>query len=186
MAKKSPLDADVSLLGSMKANVASLAKKSAPYCKKLIPSIPVFLLIFGLIFAVLGSIILAEEGLSLGEKALWTLARDFGVALVTGGVFAVLIETLQFLGVFRDAIAEIMAEDKFLERRNDLEKVWKKVTELICGNRFSNINNHLYADVLSKYLPSQQDFYYENYRRTCIVNWKKALILFSVSRKKYI
>lgn len=121
-----------------------------------------------------GLIVFARAHLSSESDTFWpSLLQDVGMAFLAGGIFAVVLKSLQFLGIYQKAISDVMTADQFLRIRNDLPDVWKRATSIITGARFSELSEQIYTDLLKTYLPSEEDYYYEDYTRTCKVDWKE-------------
>lgn len=89
-------------------------------------------------------------------------ARDSGKAILTGGVFAVLLKSMQFMGVFKEAILSIIYEPQYLENRKDLPSMWEKLSMVLFKNKFPKISDKLLHDVKEMYFPTKEVIYYEN------------------------
>lgn len=85
----------------------------------------------------------------------------FGKTFTTGGVFAVLLKSFQFMGVFKEELTKIIFEPKFLSNRVDIVDFWEKVTLEMYKNKFKNLSTKLHKDIKDIYLPTKQTTYYD-------------------------
>jgi hypothetical protein len=90
-----------------------------------------------------------------------------GLAVLSSGVFAAVLKSLQFQGVFREEIEKIILGTKFIEKRTDLDKLWKKVSLSIYEKKFPRISTELNKLILKTYLPTKHEYYYEDF--TCTI-----------------
>lgn len=63
--------------------------------------------------------IMAVSGISLyviGPHYQLVWAKDFGLTLITAGVFGVVLKSLQFIGVFDEAILSIVSKEEFIKK----------------------------------------------------------------------
>lgn len=86
----------------------------------------------------------------------------FGKTLLTGGVFAVLLKSMQFMGIFKDEITKVIYDPKYLSNRLDLPEIWQKVSTVLFKNKFPKISDKLLKDVKEIYLPTKEVSYYDN------------------------
>ncbi len=94
-----------------------------------------------------------------------------GSAILAGGVFSVILKTMQVRGVFQDTLSKVLFDEPYLKKRNDLRELWSKVTSLISKQRFSTLESHMHEAIMEHYIPTKDDYYFENYYRTCVVRW---------------
>jgi len=85
---------------------------------------------------------------------------DMGKVLLTGGIFGVLLKSMQFMGVFKEEIIKVIYEPKFLANRNDLAEMWEKMSTVLFNNKFPNISEQLLKDVRETYFPTKEIIYY--------------------------
>lgn len=95
----------------------------------------------------------------------------FGQTILAAGVFAGILKFLQFKGFFREALSEIIYGDQFIGTRKDLPDVWKRVSSAMFKWRFPELEEPVYDGVLSKYLPTSEDYFYRDYHRKCTLAW---------------
>ncbi|WP_264550207.1 hypothetical protein [Flavobacterium sp. N2820] len=87
---------------------------------------------------------------------------DIGKVFLTGGIFGVLLKSMQFMGIFKEEIIKVIYEPKFLENRNDLPELWEKMSTVLFQNKFPNVSEKLLKDVRETYFPTKEITYYEN------------------------
>lgn len=117
--------------------------------------------------------------LLLGAAALFSTSRldFFGVeankvleklsyAIVSSGVFAAVLKSLQFTGIFKKEIEDIILGDRFIETRQDKNKLWKSVSKAIYDKKFPGISEDLNNIILKRYFPRDHNFYYDDFRYT--------------------
>ena len=119
-------------------------------------ALPWIMLIVGLISLIYGNFAKSDN-----EKYL-IFAKDFGKIVLTGGAFAVLLKSMQFMGVFKEAIVSVIYEPKFLENRKDLPTIWEKLSMVLFKNKFPKISDKVLHDVKEMYFPTKEVIYYEN------------------------
>lgn len=119
-------------------------------------ALPWLMLILGLLCLTFGTFNESEN------KKLLDFLKELGKAILIGGVFAVLLKSIQFMGVFKEALISIVYEAKFLENRKDLPTIWEKVSIVLFKNKFPKISEKVLNDVKETYFPTQEVIYYEN------------------------
>ena len=85
-----------------------------------------------------------------------------GFTVLTSGVFAAIMKSFQFIGIFKQEIENVILESKFIEKRNDLPDLWKKISRTIYKKKFPAISNDLQEMILSSYFPTNHKYYYED------------------------
>lgn len=105
--------------------------------------------------------------------------QNVGSSILASGIFALVLKSIQFLGVFKEELNEIIYEAKFLKNRNDLPIFWEKVTKVLVKDKFPNIHSDIMKDVKDTYLPTSMVQYYDNCNETIeieLIDEKKELI----------
>ncbi|MBB2148815.1 hypothetical protein [Pedobacter gandavensis] len=90
------------------------------------------------------------------------ILNGLGKAMLAGGVFAFLLKSQQFLGVYKDELTKVIFEPKFLKNREDLPEYWEKVTRELVKDKFPHIHSSIMKDVKDTYLPTSLVAYYDN------------------------
>lgn len=89
-----------------------------------------------------------------------------GLSVLSSGVFAAVLKSLQFSGIFKKEIADIVLSTDFLEKRNDLPELWKRISKGIYQKKFSEISDEIENVVLGAYFPTKYQYYYKDFRYT--------------------
>ncbi|MFM2226452.1 MAG: hypothetical protein RJA07_2654 [Bacteroidota bacterium] len=124
--------------------------------KNLKTSFPIILLVIGLglfIYGIFGTF----------EDLKWQHFCDgLGKAILIGGIFSLLLKSMQFMGIFKEELTKIIFETKFLSNRKDIFDYWEKVSQEMFRNKFPNISQKLLKDVQNIYFPTTHTMYYDN------------------------
>lgn len=110
------------------------------------------------------------SGNKVFERNINDIFEKAGLAMLSSGVFAAILKSLQFSGIFRDEIAKVMSGMKFIENRNDLPEVWKVVSKMLYKRKFPKIGSLLEDTILNSYFPTKSKFYYENYHVSIFIS----------------
>jgi len=125
--------------------------------KGLKSSVPYLVLLFGLLAFLYGTFGTFQ---SSEWKDFWS---GLGKTMVASGVFALLLKTIQFMGVFKEELTKIIFEPRYLNNRNDLPTYWEKVTTELVKNKFPSISKKLMRDITESYLPTKHSIYYDDF-----------------------
>lgn len=90
------------------------------------------------------------------------LLRDFGVAILSSGVFASVLKSIQFTGIFKKELESIILDSSYLKKRSDLEEIWRKVSRAMYEAKFHRFSDDLEKMILDDYLPIKDNLYYED------------------------
>lgn len=112
-------------------------------------------------FLITGSILILIHNIVLGGAP---VCKDFGTAILSGGVLASILKSKQFTEIFSTELESIIYSNKFLKKQNDINLIWEKVTKELCKQKFQNINNDLFKGVKDFYLPIEHQYYYKDYK----------------------
>lgn len=88
---------------------------------------------------------------------------DIGIAVLASGIFAAVLKSFQFSGLFREEIEKVVLSTKFLKKRNDLEELWSDVTRALYESKFPEISNDIEELILTNYLPTRAIYYYKDF-----------------------
>ena len=109
--------------------------------------------------------------------------------LLTTGIISMFINAFTYMGIFRNALMEVLVAERMvyrdavhevlysedhLKRRNDLRDILGRVSGALYDQKFPAIADRLRDTIIRDLLPVGKDFYYEGYRRECVVKWKDA------------
>ncbi|NER18762.1 hypothetical protein [Spongiivirga citrea] len=95
-----------------------------------------------------------------------SILEKAGIAVLSTGVFAAVLKSLQFLGLFKEELEKIILSSDFVEHRTDLDNLWKKITSALYKQKFPDLNHHINNAILNTYLPINEDYYYKEVRVT--------------------
>ncbi|MCG8731630.1 hypothetical protein [Tenacibaculum finnmarkense] len=98
------------------------------------------------------------------------LVEKIGIAVLSSGVFAAVLKSLQFQGIFKKEIEDVILSDKFIEHRRDKEKLWISVSKAIYKKKFPKISKQLNKIILDEYFPKKRMYYYDDYRATITIH----------------
>ena len=134
--------------------------------KKLIDDLRVYLYknIFW-IFTLIGVLLLVLVTF-IEDDLVKELFEKAGIAILSSGVFASVLKTLQFKKIFSDEIQDIMLKGKFIRNRKDLPKLWFKISNELYNKKFPDISSELNSMIKNKYFPIDSDYYYSNFEVT--------------------
>jgi hypothetical protein len=85
-----------------------------------------------------------------------------GKTMLTGGIFALLLKVIQFMGVFKEELHKIIFEPRYLKNRKDLDIYWEKVSMELFKNKFPLISQKLLRDTRDIYFPTKEPYYYDS------------------------
>lgn len=91
---------------------------------------------------------------------------------MVGVVFTFLTSSQEIVKIYREELLQLIYfEDVFLDKRNDIEEIWKKVTNFFFKQRFSRIKKDL-VDLIINYIPDHK-LYYKDFKIKHIIEWDK-------------
>ncbi len=93
-----------------------------------------------------------------------------GYTLITAGVFASILKSFQFIGIFREELENVLLDRKFLENRTDLPQLWTIISRAIYKRKLPDISESLESIVLNSYFPTDHQFYYEEFNITVVIH----------------
>lgn len=99
-------------------------------------------------------------------KLLPSALKGVGVAVLSSGIFAAILKSIQFSGIFQEELAKVIYSRNYLEKqdRKFLEDIWKLTSKVLYTQKFPKINEKIEAIVLKHYFPSDHKYYFENFR----------------------
>lgn len=100
-------------------------------------------------------------------KVLWA-ATDI---LLVSALLSFLMTTAKYIGVFKEAVNEIVYDFRFLSNRKDIEKVWERVSVSLFNAKFPNISHDFLETIRKYYIPINEDHFYDNYRAIIDIQW---------------
>lgn len=85
-----------------------------------------------------------------------------GFIALTSGIFAGVLKSIQFTGLFKEELGKIVSGTEFLKNRKDLPDLWKRISKLIYEEKFPEISRQLEETILENYFPTKARHYNEN------------------------
>lgn len=89
--------------------------------------------------------------------------EKIGIALFSSGVFAAVLKSLQFTGIFREEIEKVILGTDFVKNRKDLPELWRAISKAMYNEKFPEISDKIESKILDTYLPTEYTYYYENF-----------------------
>lgn len=93
--------------------------------------------------------------------------ESVGTAVLAGGAFGVLLKSLQYTGVFKKELEDVIYDYRFLEKRKDITDIWKNVSRVLYERKFPEISDKIEEGILKTYLPRTVNFYYNDFFFRC-------------------
>lgn len=90
------------------------------------------------------------------------LLQKIGFIGLTSGVFAGVLKSIQFTGLFQEELTKIISGSDFLNNRKDLPDLWKKISKSIYAQKFPEISDLLEDRILTTYFPMDTNHYNED------------------------
>jgi len=118
------------------------------------------------VLVLLGIFILYMSSWNVFKEYFQDILEKIGLAVLSSGVFAAVLKSLQFTGIFKKEIEKIVLGTKFIENRNDLPKLWRKVSRSVYNKKFPKISKELENIILKNYFPTDHAYYYSDFRYT--------------------
>jgi len=91
------------------------------------------------------------------------ILEKFGFAIFSSGVFAAVLKSIQFTGLFKEEIEKVILGTDFIKNRRDLPALWKAISQTIYKRKFPKISDELENRILNTYFPTKTEYYYEDY-----------------------
>lgn len=90
--------------------------------------------------------------------------------LIIGVVLGYLTNAAQFIGIFKSELQDIIYAKDFLEKRNDIDQIWKEISKILFKNKFPTIHNEL-LDTINSYLPKDEASFYNDFEAHTSIVW---------------
>ncbi|WP_373060281.1 hypothetical protein [Zunongwangia sp. H14] len=91
-----------------------------------------------------------------------SIMEKIGFVALTSGVFAGVLKSIQFSGLFKEELTKIISGSDFLKNRKDLPDLWKKISKIIYSEKFPEISSLLEDRILTTYFPKDKNHYNED------------------------
>ncbi|MCP9750220.1 hypothetical protein [Ferruginibacter sp. HRS2-29] len=106
------------------------------------------------------------------DQAIRASLKLIGSALLGSGVFTAIIKSDSYAKIFSKIIGEIIWSKKFIEKRQDKEELWSMVSSVMYEEKFPDINEDLEKIIMYEYLPTNQEYYIQDYKFLVNINHK--------------
>lgn len=90
------------------------------------------------------------------------LLQKIGFVGLTSGVFASVLKSIQFTGLFQEELTKVISGSEFLNNRKDLPELWRKISKSIYAQKFPEISELLENRILNTYFPRDTNHYNED------------------------
>ena len=100
-----------------------------------------------------------------------SIIEKFADILVIGAALGYLSNVALFLNIFKQDLEDIVVDNKFLELRSDIDKIWDRVTNVLFKSRFDKISKRLLPLIRDNYFPKNKSVYYDNYTSNVKISW---------------
>lgn len=97
------------------------------------------------------------------NQKLIDILEKASLAILSSGIFAAVLKSIQFTGLFKEEIEKVILGTDFVKNRRDLPQLWKTISKTIYKKKFPKISEDLENRILDTYFPTNEDFYYEDY-----------------------
>lgn len=112
-------------------------------------------------------------GIETSNKVLYKILEKAGDLILISSIISFLIDSAEYLGVFKKELEDVIYDTNFLKKRNDIESVWVKVSDVLFQSRFPEISRKLMMAVKNYY--STDDGlklnYYDDYRNIYAIRY---------------
>ena len=98
------------------------------------------------------------------------LIEKIGFIGLTSGVFASVLKSIQFTGLFKEELTKIISGTEFLNNRKDLPELWKKISKSIYDQKFPEISDLLEDRILTTYFPMNNNHYNEDFIVSIVIH----------------
>jgi len=98
------------------------------------------------------------------------IMEKIGFVALTSGVFAGVLKSIQFSGLFKEELTKIISGTSFLNNRKDLPELWKKISKIIYSEKFPEISNLLEDRILTTYFPMDSNHYNQDVIISIVIN----------------
>ena len=134
-------------------------------------ALPTILLIVGLFLFL--SCIFDWFGLEGSNKVVFKLLEKAGDLILISSIISFLIDSAEYLGIFKRELEEVIYDTRFLKKRNDIDEIWKKVSDVLFQSKFPQISSSLMTAVKNYYTPDEnlKLNYYNDYRNTYTITY---------------
>ena len=99
------------------------------------------------------------------------IAIKIADVLVIGALVGFLANAARFLGIFKQDLQDIIYANEFVNKRKDINPIWKNVSKTLFNNKFSTIHEDLLNTILG-YFPIETSYYMDYFNINSTITWK--------------
>lgn len=105
------------------------------------------------------------------EDNVWNgIAIKAADVLVIGVILGYFTNIAKMFGIFKQDLWEIVYIEEHLQKRNDLEQLWNRISKQMFENKFPVIHSE-FLQAIKEYFPKDEVSYYNNYDAFTKVEW---------------
>lgn len=110
-------------------------------------------------------------GIEETNKVAFKTLEKIGDLILISSVISFLIDSAKYMGIYKRALEEVIYDTKFLKKRNDIEDIWVRVSDVLFQSKFPQISTKLMMAIKNYYKPDDdlKLNYYNDYRITYTV-----------------
>ena len=124
-----------------------------------------------LMLAAGGILYAVAYGGAIPDDSVWKdVAVKAADVLVIGVILGYFTNIAKMLGIFKQDLREIVYMEEHLEKRNDLEQLWDRVSKQMFANKFPGIHSQ-FLQAIKEYFPDNEVTYYNDYNSFTKVEW---------------
>ncbi len=141
------------------------ASKWDIFKKWLLENLPWLFVIFGIISLLMGyNKMLPQNGADNILNNLPEALKTIGTTVLGAGIFAAILKSFQFTGIFQKAVAQVIYSSDYLRKqdRKYLENTWRQVSQALFTSKFPKVKDDMEAVMLKSYFPIDHNYYYES------------------------
>lgn len=97
--------------------------------------------------------------------------KSIGSAIFVGGIFSVILKSLQLMGIFNEELVKVIYDTKFLYIRRDIREIWKNVSKVLYESKFPEISDRIENTIFETYFPTKSDYYYDTYQENIVIEF---------------
>lgn len=100
------------------------------------------------------------------------LVDDLAHAVLVGGCFAVVLKSMQFMGIIRSELTDIVYGEEFLKRWKGTRTVWGRVSSIVFREMFPEIHGEIETAIFDHYFPKADgDCYLDQYKHSLVLRY---------------
>ena len=90
-------------------------------------------------------------GIEETNKVAFKTLEKIGDLILISSVISFLIDSAKYMGIYKRALEEVIYDTKFLKKRNDIEDIWVRVSDVLFQSKFPQISTKLMMAIKNYY-----------------------------------